>query len=218
MARRILPHVTGASYRLVQHLLAGRTLRRRMYGTTPIPFLRRLHLIPDEAHFAALASGLPNWWLPELPSDSGFEFELDAFDPALPDTLSAPDRAVDVPIVDERTIRPAAVTSQSDPAAPEQAPLRAEAIAQMPSVHRDPLPRRAFFPPVVHRTVPRAASVPRTETAPRSTRRGKHPAIPQRSDIGPAAVAPAPSLPALPSPDVPSMSSSPDATQPPHTG
>src|SRR5215468_8188102 len=142
MARRILHHATGASTQLVRHLLAGRALRRRMYATTPIPFLRRLRLIPDEAYFDALSSALPAWWSPDPESYPGFEFQIDPVEAvdqtAVPTAVlaerygaptstvgepleraepvmpTAPNRAVDLPVVDKSAPN---VTSQSAPVA-----------------------------------------------------------------------------------------------------
>src|SRR5262245_18915311 len=74
MARRISFHPTGAAQRLVRYLQSGRVLRQRMYAATPIPFLRRLHLIPEQAYFSAQSWNLPAWWGSVARFVPGFEF------------------------------------------------------------------------------------------------------------------------------------------------
>src|SRR4030095_1763532 len=74
MARRIPLHPIGAAQRLVRYLQSGRVLRQRMYAATPIPFLRRLHLIPEQAYFTELSSNLPAWWASDERFVPGFEF------------------------------------------------------------------------------------------------------------------------------------------------
>src|SRR4030095_14729832 len=74
MARRIPLHPIGAAQRLVRYLQSGRVLRQRMYAATPIPFLRRLHLIPEQAYFTELSSNLPAWWASDERLFPGFEF------------------------------------------------------------------------------------------------------------------------------------------------
>ena len=167
MARRIPLHTTGASRRLVRHLLAGRLLRRRMYATTPIPFLRRLHLIPDAPHFDALSSGLPSWWAAdprfsvpfELPVDSGnMASELGIGDRVEPLVDVAPDRT-NAPLqanVDRRPEVAAPEDAQRVDAQRTAAPTsrREESVALPQDTRLVPSSTRAFYQPVVLRTEP----------------------------------------------------------------
>jgi hypothetical protein len=60
MPRRTLHRRTGASFTLARHLASRRLLQRRMHATTPIRFLRRLHLMPEAE--AGFDSGRATLW------------------------------------------------------------------------------------------------------------------------------------------------------------
>ena len=207
MARRMPLHPTGAAQRLVRYLQTGRVLRRRMYATTPVPFLRRLHLIPDEAYFTGRLSDLPAWWASDPRFAPGFEFRAHvgtALDEWTDD--SAP-RGVDALPVDQAISQALDVATQPDPVAPLAAFLRRDEPwlpSPTVSVSDVRLPRR-FVRPVPAQTTARPASTVRVKAALPVTRSERPHAAPSsepptHAPLSPPSVPPA-SRPIVSAPD-----------------
>jgi hypothetical protein len=133
-----------------------------MYASTPIPFLRRLHLLPDQAYFAGLSLNLPGWWAADPRFAPGFEFDAPlvsavdewADDPALP--------RADVVTVDQAISQALDAATPQDPVARlAEFSRRAEPAAPKPAVPvSDVLPKR-FVRPVPAQTVARLDSTRR---------------------------------------------------------
>ena len=168
MARRILLHPPGAAQRLVRYLQSGRVLRQRMYAATPIPFLRRLHLIQEPPYFTGLSANLPTWWASDARFVPGFEFRtafVDAVDEWAGDAVTTrtdlSDQSPDQPVRQS----PDASTEAGSAARRGDVSGRDRSAAPMTVSVSDILPRRTFVRAVRLQDMARPTSMRRGSAA-----------------------------------------------------